>query len=139
MPVNCNKSDYNYLMQCNKHSATIWNNCVKADQENRKEHNKSLTRSELQFMMKKSVPMILANSINIVILKYFTARDAMWKSRKAKHENSSKVKLPYKIKKFYNTGWTYQNIKVYKDKKYLTLGKPILPDNQKNYIRQKTY
>jgi len=124
-------------MQCNKYSAIIWNNCVKADQKNNKENNKSLTRSELQFMMKKSVPHILANSINIVILKYVTARDAMWKSRKAKHENSNKVKLPYKEKKFYNTGWTQQNIKIYKDNNYLTLSKPVLPDEQGINRKQK--
>jgi len=131
VPVNCNKSDYNYLMQCNKYSAIIWNNCVKADQESRKEHNKSLTRSELQFMMKKTVPHILANSINIVIFKYITARDTMFRSIKINHENSNKVKLPYKEKEFYNTIWNYQNIRIYKDKGYLTLAKPLLSNNHK--------
>ena len=104
---------------------------MKADQENRKINNKSLTRSELQFMMKKSVPYILANSINIVIFKYITARDAMFRSIKAKHENSNKVKLPYKEKKFYNTIWNYQNIKVYKEEGILTLSKPLLSNNHK--------
>ena len=104
---------------------------MKADQKSREENNKSLTRSELQFMMKKTVPHILANSINMVIFKYITARDAMFRSIKAKHENSSKVKLPYKEKKFYNTGWTYQNIRIYKDKGYLTLAKPLLPGHTK--------
>ena len=118
-------------MQCNKYSAIIWNNCVKADQESRKEHNKSLTRSELQFMMKKTVPHILANSINIVIFKYITARDTMFRSIKINHENSNKVKLPYKEKEFYNTIWNYQNIRIYKDKGYLTLAKPLLSNNHK--------
>jgi len=118
-------------MQCNKYSAIIWNDCVKKDQENRKLNGKSLTRSELQFMMKKSVPHILANSINIIIFKYITARDAMFKSRRAKHDNNNKVKLPYKEKKFYNTIWNYQNIKIYKDEGILTLGKPLLPNNHK--------
>lgn len=87
--------------------------------------------------MKKSVPMICANSINIVIFKYITARDAMFRSIKAKHENSNKVKLPYKEKKFYNTGWTYQNIRTYKDKGYLTLSKPVLADEQGIMRKQK--
>jgi putative transposase len=124
-------------MQCNKYSATVWNNCVKADHESREKNNKSLTRSELQFMMKKSVPHILANSINIVIFKYITARDAMFRSIKAKHENSSKVKLPYKKKKYYNTGWTRQNIKINLDKGYLTLAKPVLLDEQGINRKQK--
>jgi putative transposase len=137
VPVNCNKKDYDYLMKCNKYSAKVWNACVKADQKNRKKFNKSLTQSELQFMMKKSVPILLANSINFVIIKYVTARDAMWKSIMAKHENSNKVKLPYKEKKFFNTGWTYQNIKIYKDEKYLTLAKPMILNKQKEQRRQK--
>lgn len=124
-------------MQCNKYSAIIWNACVKADQENRELYNKSLTRSELQFMMKKSVPHILANSINMVIFKYVTARDSMFRSIRAKHENSDKVKLPYKEKKFFNTGWTYQNIRVYTGKGYLTLAKPVLPDEQGVNKKQK--
>jgi len=133
VPVNCNKSDYQYLMQCNKYSAIVWNACVKVDQENRELNNKSLTRSQLQFMMKNSVPYILANSINMVIFKYVTARDSMFRSIRIKHENSNKVKLPYKEKRFFNTGWTYQNIRVYKDKGCLTLAKPVVPDIETNY------
>jgi len=124
-------------MQCNKYSAIIWNNCVKADQEYYKENKKYLTQSQLQFMMKKSVPIILANSINIVIIKYITARNAMWNSIKIKHENSKKVKLPYKEKKYFNTGWTYQNIKINKEEKYLTLAKPVLADSEGVLRKQK--
>jgi len=122
-------------MQCNKYSAIIWNNCVKADKKYYEINKKYLTQSELQFMMKKTVPHILANSINMVIIKYISARDAMWS--KTNHENSNKVKLPYKEKKFYNTGWTQQNIKIYKDKGYLTLAKPVLPDEQGINRKQK--
>ena len=131
VPVKCNKSDYNYLMQCNKYSATLWNNCIKADQESKEKYNKYLTRSELQLLMKKSVPYITANSICIIILKYITARDAMWRSIKAKHENSNKVKLPYKEKKYFNTDWNYPVIKTNKENNYLTLSKPLLSNNKK--------
>lgn len=126
MPVKCNKSDYEYLMQCNKYSAQIWNACVKSDKEHNKITGKYLTRSELQFMMKKSVPIILANSINFVILKYITARDAMFRSIKANHKNSKKVKLPYKEKKYFNTGYTYQNIRIDKEKHLITLARPLI-------------
>jgi putative transposase len=133
VPVNCNKSDYNYLMQCNKYSGIVWNTIVKMDKENREKYGKSLTRSELQHSMKKSVPIIMAISINYVILKYITARDAMFRSMKAKHKNSNTVRLPYKEKKFYNTIWSYQNFKINISKNYITLGKPILVnDNGKN-------
>lgn len=129
VPVNCNKTDYDYLMQCNKYSAEIWNACVKTDKENKEKNGKYLTRSELQYMMKKSVPIILANSINFVILKYVTARDAMFRSIKEKHENSNKAKLPYKEKKFYNTGFTYQNVTTNNNTNIITLAKPLLKDD----------
>jgi putative transposase len=124
-------------MQCNKYSAIVWNNCLKVDKESKEKIDRSLTRSELQFLMKKSVPYILANSINIVIFKYVTARDSMWKSIRAKHKESNKVRLPYKEKKFYNTGWTSQNIKIYKDREYITLSKPVLPDENGINRKQK--
>ena len=120
-------------MQCNKYSAIIWNMCVKADQEYKKVNNKYLGLSALEQITKKQVPYILANSINAVVIKYITARNNMWKSIKAKHETSDKVKLPYKDKKFYNTIWTYQNIRIYKNKGYLTLAKPVAPDIEMNY------
>lgn len=136
--MNCNKSDYKYLMQCNKYSAIVWNNCVKADKKYKVDTGKYLTRSELQMMMKKTVPIILAMSINMVILKYVTARDAMWRSIKAKHENSNKVKLPYKEKKYFNTQWTYQNIKINKEKCYIDLGKPMTLDKDGINRKQKS-
>lgn len=124
-------------MQCNTYSAIIWNACVKADQESKKNQDRFTTQSELQFMMKKSVPIILANSINFVIIRYITARQSAWQSIKAKHSNSNKVKLPYKEKKFYNTGWTYQNIKINKDEGYITLAKPLIQDDLGIDRRQK--
>lgn len=122
-------------MQCNKYSAIVWNNCIQADQKNRELYKKSLTRSELQFLMKKSVPIILASSINFIIFKYVTARDAMFKSVQAKHENSNLVKLPYKEKSYFNTGYTYQNITI--DKNIITLARPLLCDeNGKKKIQK---
>lgn len=111
--------------------------CVKSDQEYNKQCGKYLGLSALEQITKKQVPIILANSINAVVIKYLSARDAMFRSIKSKHENSNKVKLPYKEKKFYNTKWTYQNIKIYKDKGYLTLAKPVLPDEQGINRKQK--
>lgn len=137
MPVNCNKSDYQYLMECNKYSAIIWNACVAEDKESKEINNRHLTQSELQYLMKKKVPIILATSINMVIIKYVTARASAYKSIEVKHQNSNQVKLPYKEKKFFNTGWTYQNIKINKEKGYITLAKPMVIDNQGIWRKQK--
>lgn len=124
-------------MQCNKYSGIVWNACVKADKEFRAKNDRHLNQSELQYMMKNSVPIIQANSIHMVIIKYLTARNSAFQSIKAKHENSSRVKLPYKQKKFFNTGWTYQNIKINKEKGYITLGKPLLIDENGTNRKQK--
>jgi putative transposase len=47
----------------------------------------------------------------------------MFRSIKAKHENSNKVKLPYKIKKYFTSGWDYQAIKIDYDKNIIMLSK----------------
>lgn len=135
VPVKCNKSDYDYLMQCNKYSAQIWNACIKLDKEHRQQTGNYISQHDLQMTLKKSVPIILANSINFVIIKYLTARSAMFRSIKAKHKNSSKVKLPYKEKKFYNTGYTYQNIKIDKENHLITLAKPLVVVNGKQTLQ----
>jgi putative transposase len=136
LPVNCNKQDYQYLMRCNKQSAIIWNMCVEADKKNKEKNNKYLGLSELEQITKNKVPIILANSINAIVIKYIAARTGIFKSIKAKHENSNKAKLPYKEKKYFNTLWCYQNIKVYKDKGYITLAKPKITDLEGKVRRQ---
>ena len=68
-----------------------------------------MEKSTMQSKLKKIVP-LHAKGIGHIFRKYISAKDAMFKSRKANHENSSKVKLPYKVKKHMPTGWDYQSI-----------------------------
>lgn len=57
----------------------------------------------------------------------------MFRSIKAKHENSNKVKLPYRNKKFFTTGWDYQSFYVKKELGIIKLGRPQPKDeNGKN-------
>jgi putative transposase len=51
-----------------------------------------------------------AKGINHIVMKYLSARDAMWRSRKVKHKERAKVELPYKIKTYMPTGWDYQAV-----------------------------
>ena len=48
IPVKCSKRDLNYLFQCNRLSAEVWNLCVKLDKEYKKEYGKSINQSQLQ-------------------------------------------------------------------------------------------
>lgn len=124
-------------MQCNKYSAQVWNLLISNDISFREKKGKSMDLSGLQKLAKRSVPHITANSISYIIFKYMYTRNAMYRSIMKKHDNSKKVKLPYKEKKFFNTGWTYQSIKIYKDKNYITLARPVLYDNNGSFTKQK--
>ena len=63
-----------------------------------------MKKSELQTFVKNITPLHAAGNQHVYI-KYETARTSMFKSRNANHENSSKVKLPYKGKKYFVVGW----------------------------------
>lgn len=105
IPVKCSQSDYEYLEQCNKWSAECWNMLIDADNNMYKKENRFMTRGELQTFVKDKTPLHSAGNQH-VYCKYYTARDATFRSRKANHENSNHVELPYKQKEFYNTVWS---------------------------------
>lgn len=105
------------MSQCNKWSARCWNSLVKADREYHEQNGKYMNRSQLQTFVKGITPLHAAGNQHVYI-KYYTSRDAMFQSIKAKHENSSKVKLPYKEKNFYVTGWNPYCMRIdYKESK----------------------
>lgn len=111
----------------NKISAEVWNYCVKIDKEYRKTNGKCMDMSTMQRAV-KGYAKLHAKGIYHVYRKYMTARDAMFRSINAKHENSNKVKLPYKIKKYFNTGWDYQSIVCNFNKGLIKLAKPMYKD-----------
>jgi len=66
----------------------------------------------------------------------------MFNSIKAKHENSNKVNLPYKQKKYYNSGWDEQCIKCDYDMGVIKLARPmrLCEDNKyRNQVPIKCY
>jgi putative transposase len=105
--------------------------CVKLDKEYQKQHGKQISQNNLQKLTKKCVN-LHAKGIHHVVHKYLFARDAMWQSRKAQHKESSKVKLPYKEKKYFTTGWDYQCIKTDYKSNIISLAKQQiqLPDGK---------
>ena len=125
VPVKCNRLDYNYLMRLNKLSAEVWNHCVDIDKEHYVSTGKFMIMSEMQLSV-KGVTSLHAKGRYYVYRKYMFARDAMFRSIKANHENSSKVKLPYRHKKFFNTGWDSQSVRVDYSKGIIKLSKPMI-------------
>ena len=128
IPVKCSDEDYKYLMQCREWAGQCWNELVKADNERYKETGKSMMKSELQSFVKDITPLHAVGNQH-VYLKYFSARDAMFRSMKSSHENKDKVRLPYKKKKYFVVGWNvfcsridYDNKKLYLSRKRIRNG-----------------
>jgi putative transposase len=111
VPLKCNKTDFEYLRKLNKVSAEVWNYCVEIDKEYIEINKKSMSLSLLEFNTKQKFK-LHAKGIHHAVFKYYYARNAMWNSKKANHENSRKVKLPYRKKKYFPTGWDNQCINV---------------------------
>ncbi len=120
IPAKCPKPDLDYLFSCNKMSAEVWNLCIRLDAKWKELTGKSIGRNDLQKHTKKCVP-LAAKAIHHVVHKYLYARDAMWKSRKAKHENSFKVALPYKEKKYFTSGWDGQCLQINYEKRTIRI------------------
>jgi len=137
IPVKANKADIVYLFQTRRLSAEVWNLCVQLDKSNRKETGKSLTMSEIQKLTKKCVG-LHAKGIHHVSHKYLFARDAMFRSRESGVE---RVRLPYKNKRYFNTGWDYQSIKIDYDKGIIFLARQssIVDGKVKRNPRVKCY
>ena len=130
IPVKCSDEDYKYLMQCSRWAGDCWNKIVEADKRFYEENERYMNKSELQSFVKNITP-LHATGNQHVYLKYFVARDAMFRSIKANHENSSKVELPYKKKKYFVVGWNvfsyaidYQNNEVRLSRKLDENGHP---------------
>lgn len=138
IPVKCNKTDYKYLMQCNKWSAEVWNYCVEQDKLNYKNNKQFLTRKELQSMVIGYTPLHAVGNQHMYI-KYFTAREAMFKSMKANHENSDKVKLPYRHKKYLPTGWNQNCLTVDYKNGNINLARKLIKESKKKPIPVKCY
>ena len=133
IPVKCSDTDHKYLMQCSRWAGDCWNEIVKADNDFYKKNGRLMKKSELQTFVKNRTPLHAVGNQH-VYLKYFTARDAMFKSRKAEHENSGKVKLPYRKKKYFVVGWNVFSYVIDYKKHELRLAKKVdengLPQSQ---------
>lgn len=128
IPVKCSKDDYEYLTQCNRWSAECWNALVAQDKSFYEKNKRYMTRGELQTFVKNITPLHAVGNQH-VFHKYYSCRDAMFRSIQLKHKNSVRAKLPYKEKKYFTTGWgvncskiDYKNRKLYLSKKCISNG-----------------
>ena len=124
IPVKCNSTDYKYLMGCNKMSADVWNYCIEIDKKYQEQNKKFMDKKTMQTTV-KGYTKLHAKGVCHVYRKYIMARDAMFKSINAKHENSNTVKLPYRQKVFFPTGWDYQSIVIDKNNNTIKLSRKV--------------
>lgn len=135
IPVRASPKDVAYLLTLNALSASVWNRCVELDNQCKSKTGKLMSLAELQKAL-KGFSDLHAKGVGHVYLKYIDARSSMIKSIKAKHSNSSKVKLPYKIKKYYPTGWDYQSIHVDYTNKTICLSRKMAITENGRKIRR---
>lgn len=89
----------------------MWNRCVELDTKFRTENGRGMMCSELQTAL-LGFSDLHRMGVYHVYRKYLSCREAMWRSKLAKHATSRAAKLPYKQKRYFPTGWNYQGIKV---------------------------
>ena len=108
------------LMTLNAQSADIWNRCVDLDTEFRAQNGRGMRRSELQSAL-LGYSKLHRMGVYHVYHKYLSCREAMWKSKLAKHSGSPSAKLPYRRKRYFPTGWDGQGIRIDMDASTISL------------------
>jgi len=124
IPVKCSSKDYQYLMQCSRWAGDCWNAIVDADKEFHNQNGRYMKKGELQSFVKNKTPLHAVGNQGVFI-KYYTARDAMYKSMTSDHTNSKKVELPYKKKKYFVVCWNVFSFVVDYKNKILKLAKKV--------------
>lgn len=111
------KSDLNRLFECNRISASIWNECLNISKEYFKTNNKWINQTELQKAVKNNFPMH-SQSVQAVVHKYLFARDSAYKARL----KGFKSRYPYKKKRNFNTKWVDKAFSIKDNNILLSMG-----------------
>lgn len=122
LPIKEPQATINYLFQCNKESARVWNECIKLSKELWKTKNEYADRKYLQDNIKGSFSNVIpAKAMQITIKKYLQAIKGIQQARKIGRKD---LKYPWKQKKNYNTIWDVTMVKVDYNKKLIKLSRP---------------
>jgi putative transposase len=107
------KSNRNRLFACNRESAQVWNECLQLSKDYYTDHQKWISRSELQKKTKRKFH-LHSQSIQAVCHKYVFARDSTYQ---ALQQGIKSTRYPYKKKKHTNTKWVKDGFKVFENGK----------------------
>ncbi len=132
LPIKTSKKNIDYLYQCNKETARVWNKCLTLNKQLWKTEEKRVDRKYLQDNTKGVFSDILpAKCIQITIKKYLGALTGI---RKARKQGRADIKYPWKQKKNYNTIWDRQMIKIDYDKNIIRMPRPQKIINHKRIL-----
>lgn len=130
LPIKTSKENIDYLFQCNKESARVWNECIRLNKDLWQKKQKYVDRKYLQDRIKSSFSNIItAKCMQITIKKYLGAIKGIQQTRKAGRTDE---KYPWKQKKNYNTIWDSQQVRIDYNKSIIYIAKPNV-----NHKRQK--
>ena len=121
VPIKVNKRDTDYLFNCNKESAKIWNECIRLGKELWEVEQKYVDRDYLQTKLKGFSDILLAKAIQIVIKKYLTSISGIQKARKMGRLD---LKYTWRFKNNYNTVWDSIMFRCDYENNYISLSRP---------------
>lgn len=128
IPIKESQKTIDYLYQCNKETARVWNECVRLSKELWKNEQKYSDRKYLQDNIKGNFSDIIpAKAMQITIKKYLGAVRGIQRARKASRTD---LKYPWREKKNYNTIWDSMMFKVDYKKNIIKLSKPKTKENK---------
>lgn len=135
IPANCSTENLNYLYECNRESARIWNDCVKISKNLWETQEKRPDQNYFQQIFKMGYSDILSvKSMQLISKKYLSNVNGIIKARKAGRID---CRYPYKEKRMYNTLYDYMNFQIDYNKSIIKLARPKIKNKQGKIVNQK--
>lgn len=106
---NIPQKDVDYLFECNRESARIWNECLRLERELWTNEQKYIDRDYLQNKLKRCSNIVPSNCVQVTIKKYLQSIKGIQQAKKSGRKDQ---KFPWRQKKFYNTIWKGQSVRV---------------------------
>jgi putative transposase len=134
IPINCNKTDYNYLKSCQKEAARIWNDCIEL-QEMLFENDEYINVRNLKWMNRGYSEILGSHVVQSIYYKFLAMRKAAIYSRKS---GRTDIRFPHKYKQIWNPIWDYASFRKNKTKNELLISRPNKNHKNQPSVRIKT-
>lgn len=120
--INTSPQNIDYLYQCNKENARVWNECIRLNNELWKNEGIQINQKYLQDHIKGDFSSVLtAKSMQLTCKKYMSM---VMSANKARKSGRTDQRYPWKYKKNYNTLWDIQMLQINYDKNIIRIPRP---------------